>query len=89
VPNDRPAKSQGFDFEATHLTELNRIETLLARTGPALRQAAFHARHSQTFIGAAHRARLARRDTAKAVKTTAHQPARLIYALLTQDQELC
>jgi len=32
-------------------------------------------------------ARLARRDTAKAVKATAHQPARLIYALLTQGIE--
>ena len=54
------------------------------RAGPALRQAAFHARRSQTFIGAAHRARLARRDTAKAVKATAHQPAHLTYAMLTQ-----
>ena len=26
----RALKSQGFDFEATHLTELDRIETLLA-----------------------------------------------------------
>ena len=57
------------------------------RAGPGLHQAAFHARRSQTFIGAAHRARLARRDTAKAVKATAHQPARLIYARLTPGQE--
>jgi len=57
------------------------------RAGPALRQAAFHARRSQTFIGAAHRARLARRDTAKAVKATAHQLACLIYVLLIQGQE--
>jgi len=57
------------------------------RAGPALRQVAFHARRSQTFIGSSHRARLARRDTAKAVKATAHQPARLIYALLTQGQK--
>ena len=32
-------------------------------------------------------ARLACRDTAKVTKTTAHQLARLIYALLTQSQE--
>jgi len=32
-------------------------------------------------------ARLARMDTAKAVKATAHQLACLIYALLTQGQE--
>jgi len=32
-------------------------------------------------------ARLACRDTAKAVKATAHQLARLIYALPTQGQE--
>ena len=57
------------------------------RAGPALCQAAFHARRSHTCIGAAHRARLARRDTAKAVKATAHQLARLIYALLTQGQD--
>jgi transposase len=57
------------------------------RAGQALRQAALNARRSQTFIGAAHRARLARMDTAKAVKATAHQLARLIYAMLTQGQE--
>lgn len=56
------------------------------RAGQALRQAAVNARRSQTFIGAAHRARLARMDTAKAVKATAHQLARLIYAMLTQGQ---
>jgi transposase len=57
------------------------------RAGQALRQAALNARRSQTFIGAAHRSRLARMDTAKAVKATAHQLARLIYAMLTQGQE--
>lgn len=57
------------------------------RAGQALRQAALNARRSQTFIGAAHRARLARMDTAKAVKATAHQLARLIYAMLTQGQD--
>ena len=34
-----------------------------------------------------HRRRLARMDTAKAVKATAHQLARLIYAMLTRGEE--
>jgi len=56
------------------------------RAGQALRQAASNARRSQSFIGASHRARLARMDTAKAIKATAHQLARLIYAMLTKGQ---
>ncbi len=56
------------------------------RAGQALRQAALNARRSDTFIGASHRARLARMDTGKAIKATAHQLARLIYAMLTQGQ---
>ena len=56
------------------------------RAGQALRQAAANARRSDSFIGACHRARLARMDTAKAIKATAHQLARLIYAMLTQGQ---
>ena len=38
-------------------------------------------------IGAAHRWRLARMDTAKAVKATAHELARLIYAMLVRGEE--
>ena len=56
------------------------------RVGQALRQAAVNARRSDSFIGANHRSRLARMDTAKAVKATAHQLARLIYAMLTKGQ---
>lgn len=56
------------------------------RAGQALRQAASTARRSESFIGASHRARLARMDTGKAVKATAHQLARLIYAMLTKGQ---
>lgn len=56
------------------------------RAGQALRQAASNARNSNSFIGASHRARLARMDGASAVKATAHQLARLIYALLTKGQ---
>jgi transposase len=57
------------------------------RAGQALRQCAANARRSKTFIGASHRARLARMDTAKAIKATAHQLARLIYAMLTKGQD--
>jgi len=59
---------------------------VLNRAGQALRMAAANARNSDSFIGAAHRARLSRMDTAKAIKATAHQLARLIYAMLTQGQ---
>ena len=57
------------------------------RLGQALRMAASTARNSKTAIGAAHRRRLARMDTAKAVKATAHQLARLIYAMLTRGED--
>jgi transposase len=57
------------------------------RAGQALRMAATSARNSQSFIGAAHRARLSRLGTARANKATAHQLARLIYAMLTQGEE--
>lgn len=56
------------------------------RAGQALRQAAANARRSESYIGACHRARLARMDTVKAIKATAHQLARLIYAMLTKGQ---
>ena len=56
------------------------------RAGQALRQCAVNARRSNTFVGASHRARLSRMDTVKAVKATAHQLARLIYAMLTKGQ---
>ena len=57
------------------------------RLGQALRMAASTARNSKTAIGAAHRRRLARMDSAKAVKATAHQLARLIYAMLTRGEQ--
>lgn len=56
------------------------------RLGQALRQAAANTRKSQTFIGAAHRARLSRMDKAQAIKATAHHLARLIYLMLTRGQ---
>ena len=57
------------------------------RVGQALRMAATSARSDKSAIGAAHRRRLARMDTAKAVKATAHQIARLIYRMLTRGEE--
>ena len=57
------------------------------RAGQALRLAASTARHNQSFIGACHRRRLQRLDPARAVKATAHQLARLIYAMLTRGEE--
>ena len=57
------------------------------RLGQALRMAASTARNNKTAIGAAHRRRLARMDSAKAVKATAHQLARLIHAMLTRGED--
>lgn len=54
--------------------------------GQALRLAAVSAVRSNSFIGAAHRARLRRLDKSRAVKATAHQLARLIYAMLTRGE---
>ena len=45
------------------------------------------ARRSQTFIGAKHRARLARMDTPVAIKATARELACLIYLMVTEGQE--
>ncbi len=59
---------------------------VINRAAQALKQAASNARNDQSFIGASHRARLARMDTSCAIKATAHQLARLIYAMLTKGQ---
>lgn len=57
------------------------------RLGQALRMAATTARRDKSAIGAMHRRRLARMDTAKAVKATAHQLARLIYSMLKRGED--
>ena len=57
------------------------------RLGQALRMAATTARSDKSAIGAMHRRRLARMDTAKAIKATAHHLARLIYAMLTRGEQ--
>ena len=54
---------------------------------PAVRHVETAARNNKTGIGAAHRRRLSRMDSAKAVKATAHQLARLIYAMLTRGED--
>ena len=55
--------------------------------GQALRMAAMAARRSETFIGAKHRARLARMDTPVAIKATARDLACLVYLMVTEGQE--
>ena len=55
--------------------------------GQALKMAAMTARRSQTFIGAKHRARLARMDTPVAITATARELACLIYLMVTKGQE--
>ena len=59
----------------------------LNRAGQALLLAASTARNSDSYIGACHRARLRRLDAARAIKATAHQLARLVYAMLTHGEE--
>jgi len=59
---------------------------VLNRSAQALKQAASNARNDKSFIGASHRSRLARMDASCAIKATAHQLARLIYAMLTKGQ---
>lgn len=59
---------------------------VLNRTAQALKQSASNGRNDKSFIGASHRARLARMDTSCAIKATAHQVARLIYAMMTKGQ---
>ncbi len=63
-----------------------RTPRIVNRLGQALRMAATQARHNDSYIGAAHRARLARMEKAKAIKASAHQLARLVYALLTRGE---
>ncbi|WP_163014387.1 transposase, partial [Pseudomonas viridiflava] len=59
---------------------------VINRSAQALKQAASIARNDKSIIGASHRARLTRMDTCCAIKATAHQLARLIYAMLTKGQ---
>ena len=62
-------------------------QKVVSPVGQALRMAALAARRSETFIGAKHRARLARMDTPVAIKATARDLACLIYSMVTEGQE--
>ena len=64
-----------------------RGQKALNPVGQALRMAAMSARQSQTFIGARHRARLARKDTPVAITATAREIASLIYLMVTRGEE--
>ena len=57
------------------------------KLGQAFRQAAVTVRRSETWLGAQHRRRLARMEKAKAVKATAHEIARLVYAMMSKGTE--
>ena len=57
------------------------------RLGQAFRQCAFTVRRSESWFGAKHRRRLARMEKARAVKATAHEIARLVYAMLRDSTE--
>ncbi|MDE0028539.1 MAG: IS110 family transposase [Deltaproteobacteria bacterium] len=64
-----------------------RLPKVVNPVGQALRMAAMAARRSQTFIGAKHRARLARKDRAVAITATARELACLIYLMVTRGEE--
>ena len=57
------------------------------RLGQAFRQCAVTVRRTETWLGAKHRRRLARMEKARAVKATAHEIARLVYAMLRDGTE--
>ena len=57
------------------------------RLGQAFRQCAVTVRRSQTWLDAKHRRRLARMEKARAVNATAHEIARLVYAMLRDGTE--
>ncbi len=64
-----------------------RAQKAVNPVGQALRMAALSARRSQTFIGAKHRARLARKDAPVAITATARELACLIYLMVTRGEE--
>ena len=55
--------------------------------GQALRMAAMTLRHSKSYLGARHRARCRKQDSPLAIKASAHQLARIIYAMVTAKTE--
>ena len=83
--------SSGFTLKRVFYTVPSRLHGIGLNdanpVGQALRMAAMAARRSQTFIGAKHRARLARMDTPVAIKATARELACLVYLMVTEGQE--
>ena len=65
-----------------------RAHKAVNQVGQALRMAAMTARRSQTFIGARHRARLARNDAPVAITATARELACLIYLMVTRGEDV-
>ena len=69
-------------------TSLRRAKSRRAnRLGQAFRQCAVTLRRTESWLGAKHRRRLARMEKAKAVKATAHELARIVYAMLSNRCE--
>ncbi len=64
-----------------------RAPKVVNKVAQSLRMAALTARRSQTFIGARHRGRLARKDAPVAITATARELACLIYTLVTRGEE--
>ncbi len=64
-----------------------RSPKVVNKVAQALRMAAMSARRSQTFIGARHRARLARKDAPVAVTATAREIACLACTMVTRGEE--
>ncbi len=64
-----------------------RAPKVVNKVAQSLRMAAMTARRSQTFIGAGHHARLARKDAPIAITATARELASLIYTLITRGEE--
>ena len=64
-----------------------RSPKVVNRVAQALRMAAMSARRSQTFIGARHRARLARKDAPVAITATARELAVLGCTMVTRGEE--
>ena len=59
----------------------------MQNAGQALRVGAMTLRRDSSALGDAHRRRCFRMDSRKAIKATAHQLARLIYAMVTMGVE--
>ena len=74
------------DGTLSAMHDKRRVPKRSNRAGQAVRLAASSARHNHSIIGACHRARLRRLDPPRAIKATAHQLARLIYAMLTRGE---